>query len=233
MSNYAMSVVEVIKVEHQKEFKLSKELKKILTLFLISLLLTIGCSVLSSVIEIPMFILVVIVGTLLVYCYQLVRYAKDNPNNLDEKLKVILSVCEQLDEIGVSSIEDLNKISNEIGEELERLTNQEKIYYSRISKIFLFIFFTPFAFLTKYVIENKILELKDMQDYFTLVVILIVTALFCMIYSVVIGNYLEIPHFFRKSTLKMIQGYLIDLKYIYSSPDIKRNALEKISNLRK
>ncbi|MTD40040.1 hypothetical protein GIX45_15765 [Erwinia sp. CPCC 100877] len=121
---------------------------------------------------------------------------------------------ETLTNKNIKSIELIDMLQEEIAKELEKKEREQKILYKRISVVFVSIFWVPFAFLTKYYIEQSSTELT-LENYLLLSSSLLVLAMQFIGLVIAIGNQLEDFMSITKKDLLLTNRYLSDIKYLY------------------
>lgn len=231
MSNLANIVNESIQKEHKKIYYLDTTAKLILLGFCLSVLsLIISPFIKPSLPSIAGLLYTIFIFGLIVCIIFTILYVKKKPFVPEKKLEVILAIDGNLKKMGISSIEIVENLITEIENEIQQMIDAEKKYYSRIAKIFFWVLLTPGAFLTKYVIEEKILPLTDIKDYLSVMSFLLIIAVLCLIFSLSSGNIFELPHLFRKENTKRTLQYLSDLRYFYLQNDIRERSFQTVEN---
>lgn len=229
MSNWAEIVVHTIKEKRKKNYKVEK-------IFIVDLLGAVFSIIGVFVLPFNMpflnyqwskiILFLAFVGSFF-FGYRLFMYIRKNPYNPKNHSKFMLDVKNEMDQLGVNTKEIVDELISELDEEIRRIEENEKSLLSKISKAFFWVFWAPFAFLTKYVIENKILDIEKPEDYFQIVGFLLTFLLICIVLLISNTNPLETTNYFRKTTIKEAKQSLTDIRYLYNK-DIK-TALDNIN----
>lgn len=167
-------------------------------------------------------------GTTVYFGIRLFKFIQQNPYDPKNHSNFILNVKKEMDNLGVNSIKIIDDLISEMDIEISRLGENEKNLSSTVSKFFFWVVWAPLAFLTKYIIENKILDIQTPEDYFQIVGFLLAFFLICLVLLLSNTNPFETTNYFRKTTIKQAKQALIDIRYLYNEET--KIALNKINN---
>ena len=233
MSNLADRTKQIVKDEHKKVFKLTLKLW-IMFFTLVGPIIALPILMaMREIVDIPIFLFVIIITVFLCSFAALIIHAKNNPYEPERKMYVILRINEQLISIGVNSIDVLEEIINEVENERRAIFEKEKAFFDRISKVIFLILLPLMAFLGKYVIESKILEIKNLNDVLSMTMLILTFTFSCVIVSLTVGNITEESNHLKKAELKRTKEYLIDIMYLYMNPNIRIKTITTVAKWKK
>lgn len=133
---------------------------------------------------------------------------KKNPYELISKINNALL------ENRIDNLQIIEGVQLEIEEDLKEKESEKMILFKRISTVFLFVFWVPFGFLSKYFFETSF-ETLSWELYITFTLYLVQIAAYLIGFILMVGNQFDLFVTFGKSERIDIRRYLNDVKYHY------------------
>lgn len=210
MSETYYLVKGIIKDKYKEEYRISPRGKLLISAVIMSVVFGLLSFYVFYNIWGKIFLAISILS--LVYFYFMLY--KESKVNRNKPKQLINDMKQSLMSKKINSIKLIDLLQEEVDQELENIEREKKVIFKRISVIFISIFWIPFAFLTKYVIEQSGSEMT--WDNYTSIVgsLLIISAQFIGV-VIAIGTQLDDFMFITKKDLVLTRDYLNDVKYLY------------------
>lgn len=216
MSETYYLVKKIIKNKYKEHYGANTKQKSLIAVIFISL----GFGILSFSKFYNLYgkVFLIISAIFLVYFYFLL-YKESKVNN-NEPQELIAAMKKSLANENINSLKLIELLQEEICNKLNVEEKDQAVLFKRISVIFISIFWIPFAFLTKYLIEQSISELT-WNDYVSISGSLLVISLQFIGIVIATGNQIDNFMSIAKRDLLLTHRYLNDIKYLYIMEEVE------------
>lgn len=151
-------------------------------------------------------------GILINFFIRVRKMVKEKPER--DPFKLISEVNEEFVKKGINCKEMIEELIKEVDEEIEKKDKARNLLFKRVSTVFMFVFWIPFCFLTKYSIEKGTSQLK-WDDYLTISSGLFLIASYIISFVFMVSEQIDSIIPFEKANLLLVKRYLYDIKYQY------------------
>ncbi|MEG0294907.1 hypothetical protein [Enterococcus sp.] len=216
MSETYYLVKRIIKDKYKEEYRISPRGKLLISAVIMSVVFGLLSFYKFYNIWRGIFLAISIFSLVFFYC----MLYKESKVNRNKPKQLINDMKQSLMSKKINSIKLIDLLQEEIDQELENIEREKKVIFKRISVIFISIFWIPFAFLTKYVIEQSASEIT-WDNYVSIVGSLLIISTPFIGVVIAIGTQLEDFMFIAKKDLLLTRDYLKDIKYLYIMEEIE------------
>lgn len=186
-------------------------------------LLLLTCAYLFSLVKNTMFSNLVYIISVLIIIGSVLWDSKPKKNEeILSSQELIFQICQNLIDLELYSLEIVNSLQEEIVTNIEKKEQQINRFFKRISVIFVSIFWIPFGFLFKYLLDSNSEPLSwnnfiQISSYLLAITLMIIAILFSM------NSIFDIVSRHEITYLRFIYSNLNDVKYmIISKRDIPK-----------
>lgn len=151
---------------------------------------------------------------ILVVNYFRFLFKKRQQDGKKNAYELISKINNALLENRIDNLQIIEGVQLEIEESLKEKESEKMILFKRISTVFLFVFWVPFGFLSKYFFETSF-ETLSWELYITFTLYLVQIAVYLIGFILMVGNQFDLFVTFGKSERIDIRRYLNDVKYHY------------------